>query len=356
MILVDYNNFVFINYYKLLKMAQITQSDFLKNETYGQGLFYEIINNILNIGCVGSVDCPNRKIILCLESKSWRSKILPSYKTNRTADRAKNKEVYDLIYQISNQALKTLEMCGVPNVKFEWCEGDDVIAILSKFVFDEKITIVSNDKDITQLINDRISVLSYHNMILWNKNNFFDKNKQQLMEELIYRGDGSDNIPSVVKNIEFSKEFLEFLTKKGKQNLTPYEFAHMDRDERDIFTFEFNIYETYSSGKNKGKPKSTKLFFKRISLTESLLKNIKNGVLKNKLIDENINRNRILVDFNFIPESIRNKALKDFDEMSLDFNKADFDGIKNVTDNKFLRQSIFQYILIQQIKENKNGN
>lgn len=92
--------------------------------------------------------------------KEMRRKIYPEYKRNRTYK-------FDNNFIASKEELfNVLKDTGIPQVKMDDWEADDVIGYIANAVTNfsstlttEKIYIVSNDKDFWQLISDRVFIL-----------------------------------------------------------------------------------------------------------------------------------------------------------------------------------------------------
>ena len=107
---------------------------------------------------------PN-KVIICWEGggSSRRRAIYPDYKNKRKPtklNRFYDDEIPNTIenrnFQI-NALVKILRAAGIHQIYVSDCEADDIIGYLSKYRFkEEKIIIVSSDKDYYQLLNERI--------------------------------------------------------------------------------------------------------------------------------------------------------------------------------------------------------
>lgn len=127
--------------------------------------------------------------------ETFRRELYPSYKANRDA------MPDDLLAQIQ-YIKKILEAFNIPALKASGFEADDVIATLARRYASEdaQVTVVTGDKDLMQIIDDRISLLDTM------------KNKRSGPQEVIDRfgvpaelvadilglaGDTSDNIPGV---------------------------------------------------------------------------------------------------------------------------------------------------------------
>ena len=136
-----------------------------------------------------------------------RRKLFSDYKMNRRPeklnrfygddipDTEKNKQ-HQLIVLLN--MLKSVPVCQVyvPN-----CEGDDIIAYLCKGPFrnNDKI-IVSSDKDMLQLLDDKTRIYSTHKKKIVNKEHVLAEYKIHVNNFAIAKslcGDTSDNVPGV---------------------------------------------------------------------------------------------------------------------------------------------------------------
>ena len=69
----------------------------------------------------------------------------------------------------------------------------------------------------------------------------------------------------------------------------------------------YDVFQVYKSGKNKGKLKDEKDLYKTTPLTKKKLEEVKNEIETDSIIGDNFKRNRILIDFNYIPENIKER-------------------------------------------------
>ena len=104
-------------------------------------------------------------------------------------------------YQI-NLTTKFLSLAGIPQVYVSDCEADDIIGYLAKYKFkDDKITIVSSDKDYYQLIEeDRVEVWSPGQKKLITNVSIMDRfgiPSQNFCVTRCFCGDGSDGLRGI---------------------------------------------------------------------------------------------------------------------------------------------------------------
>ena len=170
------------------------------------------------------------ELVICCDSKhSWRKDIFPFYKANRKTNRQKDDIDWSGIFEVINSVtedLKTKFPYAVLNV--EHAEADDIIGVLSKNYYrDEKVMIVSSDKDFIQL-HKYYSVKQYsptQKKLL----NSIDPN--EYLKEHIMKGDRGDGIPNFLSDDDTfvtdkrSKKILKSKLEAWK-NLDPTEFCN----------------------------------------------------------------------------------------------------------------------------------
>jgi 5'-3' exonuclease len=133
-------------------------------------------------------------------NSSVRKSIYPQYKANRRQDM--NEFKYESYLQQKSRVKQYLEEIFVRQVEMTNNEADDLIAYYTKLSVDEEIIIFSADKDLTQLISERVTIYSptskqyyrYGDMITINKVNIPHQN---VLLTKILTGDKSDNIDGI---------------------------------------------------------------------------------------------------------------------------------------------------------------
>jgi DNA polymerase-1 len=128
------------------------------------------------------------------EGPTFRDEAYESYKANRTETPP------DLLTQIP-WIRKTLDAMRIPVLEYPKFEADDVIGTLSCRAVEQgmDVMIVSSDKDMLQLVNDRVSMLNpmKDDMIYDAKatEEFMGVKPSQVADLLALKGDTIDNIP-----------------------------------------------------------------------------------------------------------------------------------------------------------------
>lgn len=151
------------------------------------------------------------RVILSLESKSWRKTYYPQYKENRDINKEEDDKL-ELFYSAANKAAEFMkDFTNVKVVRVSEAEGDDIIAVLSqKFSADGDTTIiVSTDGDFKQL-------LRYKGVKIFNpiKKAYITNYSHLDYITKLVKGDTGDNVPSSYPYIK--PEILEAIANDEK--------------------------------------------------------------------------------------------------------------------------------------------
>lgn len=129
---------------------------------------------------------------------AFQQKVLSHYRKMKNKDENDDDEIFEREKDIINAILE--ELC-IRQYEFENVEGDDIIAYYVKNKKpNEKVVIVSSDKDLTQLISDTVIVYNPRLKDFITKDNSVDKigiTHENVVLEKILCGDSSDNIKGV---------------------------------------------------------------------------------------------------------------------------------------------------------------
>ena len=136
------------------------------------------------------------EVVLCLESSNcWRKQFFPNYKAARKLKKDDShdwKTVFTLFEKYLNEISVTFPWM---QVRVPETEADDIIAVIcQKFHCDEKIMIVSNDKDFMQL--QRYPAIQQFSPI--KKELLVCSQPKNFLLEHILKGDASDGIPNIL--------------------------------------------------------------------------------------------------------------------------------------------------------------
>ena len=135
-------------------------------------------------------------VIACDSSNVWRKQIFPNYKAGRKANREKSEHDWEFIFDVLAKIKQEIkDFLPYKVIAIESAEADDIIATLCKKT-NEKVLILSGDKDFIQLHNDRIK---QYNPVL---NKFVGKGEDPIIyiREHILKGDRSDGVPNVLSD------------------------------------------------------------------------------------------------------------------------------------------------------------
>jgi len=133
-------------------------------------------------------------------NSSIRKSIYPQYKANRRQDM--NEYKYESYLQQKARVKQYLEEIFVRQVEMVNNEADDLIAYYTKISTDEQIIIFSADKDLTQLISERVTIYSPTSKQYFKNGDKITINKVDILHTnvlltKILTGDKSDNIDGI---------------------------------------------------------------------------------------------------------------------------------------------------------------
>jgi len=187
MILIDMNQIAVANLMMNLKMNN--------SKTIDESMVRHMILNSIRMYRMEHHD-EYGEVVLTWDSKhSWRRDYFPEYKASRRKGREKSDldwdEIFGTLNKIRNEIkenfpYKYLEVFGA--------EADDIIGFLCDENRDEKIIIISGDKDFIQL-------QKYPNVKQWSpitKKDVNGFNPTTYLKEHILKGDTSDGVPNVL--------------------------------------------------------------------------------------------------------------------------------------------------------------
>lgn len=129
-------------------------------------------------------------------SSTFRNEIYPEYKANRAECPEDLKPQFEIIKEY-------LRLRGVPIVIQPGFEADDLIGTLAKqgSEDDMEVVICSGDKDMMQLIGDRVKMCQTHKDNLWvdgaKVQDLIGVRPDQVIDFLAMTGDASDNVPGL---------------------------------------------------------------------------------------------------------------------------------------------------------------
>jgi len=133
-------------------------------------------------------------------SSSARKLIYPQYKENRRSEQNEYKEAS--FYQQKERVKQYLEEMFVRQIDIDNNEADDLIAYYCKIATNDDIIIFSADKDLTQLISERVTIYSPISKTYYKNGSKISINKVDIPHYnvslcKIFTGDKSDNIDGI---------------------------------------------------------------------------------------------------------------------------------------------------------------
>lgn len=141
------------------------------------------------------------------EGRSFRKQISDSYK--------KGREIKDFIKIQQEDIQELFSYFNIVQVYHPRLEADDVLAYLAKIEYkDEQVIIVTSDKDLFQVIDDKNFVYDSIKKVMYNEQEVFNKlgikpEKVKLYKILL--GDSSDNIKGIPRI--YKKNAIEIINK-----------------------------------------------------------------------------------------------------------------------------------------------
>lgn len=140
-----------------------------------------------------------------------RKSLYPNYKANRAVKTKFNRYEEFASLQDEQQSMKQqfgrmieyLQTLPITTMAIDQIEADDAIAYIANEIFtepDNRVTIVSTDRDFLQLVNERITVWSPVKKIMYTPAVMREEFGLDSKNYLLYRaltGDKSDNIPGI---------------------------------------------------------------------------------------------------------------------------------------------------------------
>lgn len=134
-------------------------------------------------------------VVFDAPGKTFRDELYAEYKANRPP------MPDDLRSQVQ-PILDAVAAMGLPLLRVEGVEADDVIGTLCKQAANNGLTVLvsTGDKDLAQLVNDKVTLINTMNDSRMNRDGVkakFDVYPEQIVDYLALVGDTSDNIPGV---------------------------------------------------------------------------------------------------------------------------------------------------------------
>jgi len=231
------------------------------------------------------------EVVLAYDSKHyWRKDFFPFYKQNRKKDRERSGHDWHSIFEVLNKIrdeikqyfpYKVIEVLGA--------EADDVVSTLCKNKGKEKILILSGDKDFIQL--QKYPGVYQYNPIT--KQYIINNNPYLYVKEHVLRGDKSDGIPN------FLSDDQVFVSGERQKPLSQKKLSKWVEEEPHTFC-----------------------------TTPELLKNY--------------NRNKVLIDFDYVPEDMEEKIMLEFNSLNTSEKKVPLEYFQRYQLNDLMEDFFFR--------------
>lgn len=187
MILVDFNQIVIGNF-----MMQVGSHT---NIPIDEGMLRHMILNALRYYRTKFNSDYGELVICCDSKKYWRKDVFPFYKAGRRKDRQASGVDWSTMFAVLDTVRQELiDIFPYKTLIVEGAEADDIIATVVATVRDEKILILSSDKDFVQL--HKFENVEQYSPVL--KKFIRHENPNMYLKEHIIKGDRGDGIPNIV--------------------------------------------------------------------------------------------------------------------------------------------------------------
>ena len=224
----------------------------IRHLSNSQGMATNAIYGFTNMLLKVIRDLKPDQLAVIFDSKgpTFRKDIYPEYKANRVA------MPEDLVPQIP-YIKRVVKAFGLPGIEMPGFEADDIIATLAKKFAAQgmAVTVVTGDKDLMQIVNDRIHLLDTMKDKIYGPAEVTERfgGADKVVEVQALSGDSSDNIPGVpgigektakmlideYGDVETLLANLDQLKGKRRENLE--NFADLARLSRKLVTLVDNL-------------------------------------------------------------------------------------------------------------------
>ncbi len=157
------------------------------------GAIFGVINMIRSL--INQYNPTHIAVVFDAKGGSFRNEIYSEYKATREAMPENLRPQIEPIHTI-------LKAMGLPLLCIEGVEADDVIGTLARQAERENLDVLisTGDKDMAQLVSDKITLINTMNNAVLDPKGVMDKfgvQPEKIIDYLALRGDSSDNIPGV---------------------------------------------------------------------------------------------------------------------------------------------------------------
>lgn len=186
MIILDLSQVMIANY-----MAQVGNHAGAK---FDEGLFrHMVLNSIRSYKVKFGINF-GELVIACDDKKPWRRDVFPFYKANRKKAREESGVDWSIIFGSLNKIKQEIkDNFSYRVIQADGAEADDIIGTIVHN-FDDRILILSGDKDFKQL--QKYPRVEQFDPV--RKKSFIETDPQRQLKELIIKGDVGDGVPNIL--------------------------------------------------------------------------------------------------------------------------------------------------------------
>ena len=147
----------------------------------------------------------------CKRSEIWRNAYYTLYKSNRASSSRGHTISHDTFTYIYDHYIPYIQQkYGFHVIGHSQCEADDIIAIMKNTIrninYHSRVTIITNDNDFIQLIDENTSVVNLYGVELQTR--MQGMAPKMYLQVKILTGDISDSIPMIVKDKVTAKQLI----------------------------------------------------------------------------------------------------------------------------------------------------
>jgi len=187
LVLVDGSSYLFRAYHALPPLTN--------SKGQPTGAIYGVVNMLRKL--LNDYNPQLMAVIFDCKAKTFRHEIYPEYKANRTVMPEELAAQIEPLHAV-------IRAMGLPLIAIPGIEADDIIGTLAMQASNMGLhTIISTgDKDMTQLVNDKITLVNTMSNSILDRAGVitkFEVTPEQMIDYLSLIGDSADNIPGVYK-------------------------------------------------------------------------------------------------------------------------------------------------------------
>ena len=208
MILIDNNQIMIANVFATMRQNREIDEDFLRHMVLNT---YRMFRT--------KFKKEYGELVICNDSTNyWRKEIFPQYKASRKKNMDKSDVDWSYIFNTMDVIKREIkDTFPYKNLRVDRTEADDIIGVLCETYHEqEKILIVSNDKDFQQLQR-------YKNVQQYSpskKKLLVCDNPEEFLLEHIIKGDSSDGIPNILSDDDVFVQEDKRQNPCGKKKIT----------------------------------------------------------------------------------------------------------------------------------------